>query len=118
MGWQLALGDGVEINPQRAELLLGLSANVDKNVDAYLLAAQLLQKGDVFEKSLPNAYLALLKAQALGADVTDKLKHLEPLLTEKERENAKWWADFEPSLVTLEPIGPQISQPSCSYSSR
>jgi TPR repeat protein len=118
LGRQLALGDGVKVAPEKALLLLELSANVDKNVDAYLLAAQLLQQGDVYEKHLPNAYFALLKAQALGADLSDQLKQLEPLLTKKERENAKWWADFETSQLSLSRKSLQFSQPSCSYSSR
>lgn len=118
LGRQLALGDGVKVAPGKALLLLELSANVDKNADAYLLAAQLLQQGDVYEKHLPNAYFALLKAQSMGRDVSEQLKQLEPQITEKERERAQSWADFESSQLSLSRDSPQFSQPSCTYSSR
>lgn len=118
LGRQLALGDGVKVAPGAAMLMIQKSANIDKNPDAFLLAARLLQEGDVFERNLPDAYFALLKAKALGADVTEQLKTLEPQLTKKERERAQSWANFEPALITLDPKGPYFSQPSCSYSSR
>ncbi|MBL4692770.1 MAG: sel1 repeat family protein [Magnetovibrio sp.] len=118
LGRQLALGDGVKIASGKAMLLLELSANVDHNVDAYVLAAQLLQEGDVFEKNLPHAYFALLKAQILGADVSEQLKALEPLLTDSERWNANLDATTGPYQLTLSHDPPQFLHPSCSYSSR
>ncbi|PCI38175.1 MAG: hypothetical protein COB46_11980 [Rhodospirillaceae bacterium] len=117
-GRQLALGDGVKVNSRKAEMLLELSANVDHNVNAFLLAAQLLQRGDIFHKHLPDAYFALLKAQALGANVSEQLQELAPQLTDKERWHANKNAEFKPSLVDLEPKAPQARQPICSYSSR
>jgi TPR repeat protein len=118
LGRQLALGDGVKVAKRQAFWALETSTNVDKNVDAYLLAAQLLQKGDVFEKNLPNAYFALLKAQTMGADVSEQLKTLEHRLSDTERQRTKSWAAYEPSTLHLSRDLPQFSQPPCTYSLR
>lgn len=118
LGRQLALGDGVKVAKRQAFWALETSANKDKNVDAFLLAAQLLQTGDVFEKHLPNAYYALLMAQRLGAEVSEQLKTLEPQISKKERESKKWWAEQSTPALRLSQDLPQFSHPPCTYSSR
>ena len=66
---QLIFGEGVRENLFRAGLYLDQSVNQDQNIDAYILVSQLLEKGDIFEKNLSKAYIALLRAQKLGANV-------------------------------------------------
>ncbi|MCW8915520.1 MAG: hypothetical protein OQK24_06660 [Magnetovibrio sp.] len=118
LGRQHALGDGVKVSKWHAYMMLEWSVNYGKTVEAYLLAAQLLQEGEIFTKNLPNAYLALLKAQALGADVSEQLETLEPDLSLEEKKDQKFWAQYETSLVHLGDELPQLLHPACSYSSR
>ncbi|MBF0247401.1 MAG: sel1 repeat family protein [Alphaproteobacteria bacterium] len=115
---QLALGDGVNAEPLDVELLLYTAANRDRNPDAYVLASGLLRAGDIFEKHLPHAYFALLRAQALGSDVSQRLVDLEFEMSEVEIESAKRRAKYDnaPLVLTRKKIHP--SHPSCSYSSR
>lgn len=107
----------VLVSARNAMLLLDEFANDDRNVDAFLSAAQLMQEGDIFEKHLPNAYYALLRAQELGADVSEQLKILEPQLTSNDSERGKWYIEEGISLALTTRL-PQSPHPSCSYSSR
>ena len=66
---QLIFGEGVRQKLDSAMLLLDQSVNQDQNIDAYILVSQLLQKGDIFERDLRKAYIALLRAQKQGASV-------------------------------------------------
>lgn len=69
---QVLLGDGVVVAPLGAINRL-YDAMKGGDVDAYLLAAQLLEQGSVSDQSYDEAYLALMRAQALGADVTKSM---------------------------------------------
>ncbi|MBF0246700.1 MAG: sel1 repeat family protein [Alphaproteobacteria bacterium] len=118
LGKQLALGEGVNVSAEKAMLLLSISASRDRNTDAYLLAADLLQRGDVYRKNLPEAYYALLKAQVLGENVKDVLLALEPQVSAQDRDIAQWRSTNEPSVLRLEPMTDQPWHLPCSYSER
>ena len=115
---QLALGDGIRVASRKALFLLRKSADVDQNVDAYLLAAQLQQKGDVFEKNLPNAYFSLLRAQNLGAEVSEQLTVLKAQLTSEELKGVERLIKYDFTPLFLDSPLPHSSHPSCLYSSR
>lgn len=66
---QLIYGEGVMQNLDRGNLLLDQSINQDQYIEAYMLAAQLLEKGDLFNKDLRKAYIALLRAQQQGGNI-------------------------------------------------
>ena len=81
---QLVFGEGVTQSLFRAKLYLNQSVNKDQNIDAYILVSQLFEKGKIFEKNLHFAYVALRRAQAVGADVEMHMARLRPQLSARD----------------------------------
>lgn len=99
---QLVFGEGVRPNLDSAILKLHKSVNQDQNIDAYILVSQLLVKGDIFERNIRFAYVALLRAQAVGGDVKAHMARLRPQLSARDIEYAEAYAkDGKRSLYFL-----------------
>jgi len=92
---QLIFGEGVTQSLFRAKLYLYQSVNKDQNIDAYILVSQLFEKGNIFEKNLHFAYVALRRAQAVGADVETQMARLRPQLSARDIESAEEYARDE-----------------------
>jgi len=87
---QMLLGEGVMQDPRDGHGYLYPAVNHDHNIDAILFVSQLLEKGDVFKRSLSDAYIALLRAKKFGAIVADDdLSRLRNQLTKSEL----YWAE-------------------------
>lgn len=113
---QHLLGEGVLISN-----LAGVSelhqAMEEEDVDAYLLAAKIMEQGKVVDQSYDDAYFALIRAQGLGAEVTEALQrvatHLDKvqLIEVLRNERDKSW--YPSVYFTYSPADPS----SCLYSS-
>ncbi|MBL4613755.1 MAG: hypothetical protein JKY27_02615 [Magnetovibrio sp.] len=83
-------GEGIIQAPGTASPWLYMSVNNDNSVKALLFLSQLLERGAVFKKDLPESYAALLKAEHLGANVKSELMRLNPKLSHKQLKSARW----------------------------
>jgi len=120
---QMLLGDGVMQVPSDAFGYLYSAVNRDHNLDAILFVSQLLEKGGLFKRSLPDAYIALLRARNFGAIVADDdLSRLRNQLTkgelywaEKDAVNMKMSIFFTltPQLAALDSSG--IASRTCKF---
>jgi len=114
---QLVFGEGVRQSLDRAMLYLSQSVNQDQNIDAYILVSQLFEKGDIFEKNLRFAYVALLRAQAAGGDVIDPIAQLRPQLSAQDIEYAVAYAkDGKRSLYFLKSSAQSAASSPAIYS--
>jgi len=108
---QLVFGEGVRQALDRAMLYLDRSVNQDQNIDAYILVSQLMEKGDIFEKNLRFAYVALRRAQAVGGDVKTHMARLRPQLSARDIEYAEEYARDDKLILYFLKIQSQPSPP-------
>ncbi|MFC1672960.1 tetratricopeptide repeat protein [Pseudomonadota bacterium] len=115
---QVIMGDGVLVAP-----VLGTTRLYDAfeggDVDAFLFAAQILEQGHVVDQSYLHAYVALMRAQNLGADVTDSIDRVFPHLTDYERHIVESFYAQDPSIPPrVLYVHVQNESSNCSYASR
>lgn len=101
------LGEGIVQAPGTATPWLYMSVNKDKNVKALLFLSQLLDRGEVFKRDLPESYAALLKAERLGANVKSELTRLRPKLSNKQIESAQWRLTLPNYKLSFQIYGPE-----------
>ncbi|PHS78215.1 MAG: hypothetical protein COB59_08225 [Rhodospirillaceae bacterium] len=112
---QYLLGEGVLISKLAGVNALH-QAMRGEDIDAYLLAAQIMEQGRVVNQSYYYAYFALIRAQGLGAEVTEAIQrvaaHLDKVqlidVSRDERDKSR-----HPRVYYTH--GPTVS--SCLYSS-
>ena len=106
---QMLLGEGVVQNPRDGHGYLYPAVNQDHNIDAILFVSQLLEKGDVFKRSLSDAYIALLRAKKFGATITDNdLNRLRNQLTKSDLDWVKRYA-FDMKMSIFFTLTPELA---------
>ena len=95
------LGKDIVQDLSTAKSWLDISVNKDKNTEALIYLARLLEQGDIFKQDLQDAYSALLRAESFGADVKPQLAQLRTKLSDSSISTAEWLAARETASITF-----------------